>query len=266
MFKLKNKIQFINEENRMKYISAENISHLNQKKSKNLDFLLRKRFEWMNNFIEKNDVGIEVGSGIGFSKDYINNENFKITDISAGQHLDFKNIDAQNTGFEDQSFNFVIASNMVHHVPYPTKFFLEMNRILKKNGKLIIFEPYCSALLQLITMIMKHEGFDFTIDPWDENKPKSSEKDAWHGNIAVPNMIFDDKKKFENYLGNYFKFEFEKLTECLIFLNSGGVTSKTFYLPMSYFFLSIVDWIDSLLVRMAPSIFCLGRQIVLIKK
>tara|TARA_B100001029_G_scaffold132883_1_gene111760 strand:+ start:569 stop:1369 length:801 start_codon:yes stop_codon:yes gene_type:complete len=266
MFKLKNKIQFNNDENRMRYISEVNISRLNYKKSKNLDFLLRKRFEWMNNFIEKNDVGIEVGSGIGFSKDYIENENLKITDISSGTHLDFKNIDAQNTGFADQSFNYVIASNMVHHVPYPVKFFREMNRILKKNGRLIIFEPYCSILFQLVTIIMKHEGFDFTIDPWDENNPKSSEEDAWHGNIAVPNMMFDDKKKFKNYLGKYFEFEFEKLTECIIFLNSGGVTSKTFYLPMSYFFLSIVDLIDKFLVKIAPNIFCLGRQIVLIKK
>ncbi len=266
MFKLKNKVQFPSGKSRMKHISDISISRLQYKKSKNLDFLLRKRFEWMNKFIEKNDVGIEVGSGIGFSKDYINNVNLKITDISDAPHLDFKNIDAQNTGFENQSFNFVIASNMVHHVPYPKKFFDEMHRILKKNGKLIIFEPYCSVLFQLITIIMKHEGFDFTIDVWDENNPKSNVEDAWHGNIAVPNQIFDDKIKFNNYLGKYFKLEYDKLTECLIFLNSGGVTSKTIYLPMNYFFLNIIDLVDKLLVKLAPNIFCLGRQIVLIKK
>ena len=266
MFKLKNKAQFPNEKNRMRYISDKNISYFRYKKSKNLDFLLRKRFGWMNKFIEKNDLGIEVGSGIGFSKDYINTLNLKITDISDAPHLDFKNIDAQKTGFENQSFNFVIASNMVHHVPYPMKFFNEMHRILKKNGKLIIFEPYCSVLFQLVTIIMKHEGFDFTIDVWDENNPKSNIEDPWHGNIAVPNLIFDDKIKFNNHLGKYFKLEYDKLTECLIFLNSGGVTSKTIYLPMNYFFLNIFYFIDKFLVKLAPNIFCLGRQIVLIKK
>ena len=30
---------------------------------------------------------------------------------------------------------------------------------------------------------MKHEGFDFTINVWDEKKPKSDEKDIWAGNI-----------------------------------------------------------------------------------
>ena len=34
--------------------------------------------------------------------------------------------------FKDNTFDYVIASNMIHHVPYPIKFFKEMNRILKK--------------------------------------------------------------------------------------------------------------------------------------
>ena len=51
----------------------------------------------------------------------------------------------------------------------------------------------------------------------------------WAGNIAVPHLIFDDKKKLNEKLGKLFSLEFEELTECLIFLNSGGVTSKTFF-------------------------------------
>ena len=90
----------------------------------------------MNNFIKDADIGIEVGSGAGFSKEFINNKNFKLTDLGDDEHLDFKNIDAQNTGFENESFNYVIASNMIHHIPFPIKFFKEMNRILKRNGKL----------------------------------------------------------------------------------------------------------------------------------
>ena len=164
-----------------------------------------------------------------------------------------------------ESFDFVIASNMVHHIPYPIKFFKEMFRILKKNGKLIIFEPYCSVLLQIITILMKHEGFDFTVNPWDEKSPKSDDQDVWAGNIAVTNLIFDNKKKFNEYLGRYFKIEYEKLTECLIFLNSGGVTSKTFYIPMNNFFLNILNGIDTAIVKLFPNIFCLGRRIVLKK-
>ena len=64
----------------------------------------------MNSFIENHHYGIEVGSGTGFSKDYIENKNFKTSDISSASHLDFKNIDAQKTGFPDENFDYVIAS------------------------------------------------------------------------------------------------------------------------------------------------------------
>lgn len=267
MFKLTNKIDFSLNENRMKSISNVNqaIREFNLNKSKNLRFLLKQRFNWMNNFIDDKDVGIEVGSGAGFAKLYIKNKNFKTSDINNEKHLDFKKVNAQSTQFKNDSFDFIIASNMIHHVPYPIKFFREMHRILKKKGRLIIFEPYCSVLCQLATIVMRHEGFDFTVNVWDEKKPKSDEKNAWIGNIAVPNLIFDDRKLFNKHLGNFFSIYYEELTECFVFLNSGGVTSKTFYIPLPIFLLKLVNFVDKILVRMFPSFFCMGRRIVLKK-
>ena len=268
MFKLFKKIEFTQQSNRMKTHANTKIARefYNSTKSGNLKFLLNQRFNWMNTFINTNDIGIEVGSGAGFLKDFIKNKNLKLTDMSNDNHLDYKNIDAQKTNFKDESFDFVISSNMIHHLPYPIKFFNEMNRILKKNGKLIIFEAYCSISFQLATVLMKHEGFDFTVNVWDEKKPKSDEKNVWSGNIAVPNLIFDDKKKFNEKLGNLFTIEYEKFVECLIFLNSGGVTSKTFNIPMNNFFLNILNLLDKLLIKISKNIFCMGRRIVLIKK
>ena len=267
MFKIIKKIQFPKEANRMKTISNTEYAKKIYKESKNqnVKYLLKKRFGWMNDYIKINDVGIEVGSGSGFAKDFIKNENFKLSDLSDDDHLDYKNIDAQDTKFKNESFDYVIASNMIHHIPYPIKFFVEMNRILKKKGKLLIFEPYSSIITQLVTIIMRHEGFDFTINVWDEKVPKSDEKDVWSGNIAVSNLIFDDKSLFNEKLGKYFSIEYEELTECLIFLNSGGVTSKTFYIPMNNFFMGFLNFIDKLLIKFFPKIFCMGRKIVLTK-
>ena len=154
---------------------------------------------------------------------------------------------------------------MIHHIPYPVKYLREMNRILKKNGKLIIFEAYCSIFLQLATIIMKHEGFDFTKNVWDENDPKSDEQNAWAGNIAVSNLLFDDKKSFKKKMGNYFSIEYEEITEFLIFLNSGGVTSKTFHIPLPFFILRFINFLDKVLVKILPNIFGMGRRIVLRK-
>tara|TARA_A100001015_G_scaffold63944_1_gene70584 strand:+ start:4516 stop:5325 length:810 start_codon:yes stop_codon:yes gene_type:complete len=268
MLRIIKKIHFSADENRMNSIADTKIARkmYYSRKCKNIEFLLKKRFSWMNNFIKETDKGIEVGAGAGFSRDFIKNKNLKLSDMSNDDHLDLKNIDAQNTKLEEESLDFVIASNMIHHIPYPIKFFREMHRILRKDGKLIIFEPYCSIILQIATFIMKHEGFDFTLNVWDEKIPKSEEKNSWHGNIAVPHLIFDDKKKFDENLGKYFKFEYENLTECLVFLNSGGVTSKTWFLPLNNFFLNILHNFDKILIKFFPNIFCLGRRIVLVKK
>tara|TARA_X000000950_G_C13790958_1_gene609315 strand:- start:398 stop:1207 length:810 start_codon:yes stop_codon:yes gene_type:complete len=267
MLKISKKIQFSSSENKMSSIADTKMARdlYYSAKYPNVKFLLEKRFSWMNNFIKKEDKGIEVGSGAGFTKDFIKNKNFKLTDLGDDVHLDFKNIDAQNTRFEKESFDYVIASNMIHHIPFPMKFFREMNRILKRNGKLIIFESHCSIMFQIATSIMKHEGFDFTLNVWDEKNPKSDENNAWHGNIAVPHLIFDDKDGFRKNLGPLFKIEYDKFTECLIFLNSGGVTSKTKCIPMNRLFLNILHSIDKILVKFFPNIFCMGRRIVLKK-
>ncbi len=268
MLRIIDKVEFSPEQNKMKSVAntSKAIEMYNERKSENLRFLLKKRFDWMNKFIDEDDLGLEVGSGAGFAKHFIKNKNFKTSDLSNDQHLDFKKIDAQSTNFKSETFDYVVASNMIHHIPYPIKFFRDMYRILKKGGKLLIFESYCSITFQLATIIMRHEGFDFTVNVWDENKPKSDEKNAWAGNIAVPHLIFDNKEEFNKHLGNLFSIEYEKFSECLIFLNSGGVTSKTFYIPLPLFFIKILNFLDQCLIKLFPKIFCMGRKIVLRKK
>ena len=267
MLKILNKIKFDEKDNRMSKVGAteEVIKNYQKGKNKNLDYLLTKRFSWMNNFIKNSDVGLEVGAGAGLSKKFILNKNLKISDFSDHQHLDFKNVDAQKTSFEKGTFDYIISSNMLHHIPYPMKFFEETHRILKKDGKLIIEEVTCSLILQLVTILMKHEGFDFTVDPWSKTKPVTDEKNVWSGNIAVTNLIFDNMELFKKEIGNLYKIEHHKNYECLIFLNSGGVCSTTFYIPLNNFFLRIIDKIDNLLTKAFPQIFATGRQIVLKK-
>ena len=58
MFKLINKIQFSKESNRMKEIANTVIARklYQEAKSKNLKFLLKERFGWMNNFINNSGL------------------------------------------------------------------------------------------------------------------------------------------------------------------------------------------------------------------
>ncbi len=266
MLRIKDKIKFKHSENIMKQEGDVEQSINRIHGNKNLFTLLDERFRWMNNFINENDKGIEVGAAAGFSKKFIKSKNFKISDYDNLSHLDYKNVDAQNTGFKDNEFDFVISSNMIHHLPFPLKFFDEMHRILKKGGKLIIFDAHCSLLLQIVLILMRHEGFDFTKNVWSYENPSTDSQDLWSGNSAVPYLIFNDKKQFEEKMGNKFRLKYQVLCECFLFLNSGGVTAKTFYIPMNFFFLKIIKFIDKILTKIFPSVFALAYKIVLEKK
>ena len=234
------------------------------KKNKNLYFLLKKRYDWMNSYIKGDQYGIEVGSGSGLSKEFIKSKNYLITDFTDKEWLDKKMIDALNTNLVSNSFDFVIASNMIHHVPYPMLFFKEMDRILKPGGHMIIQDVNCSLMLKLLLVLMNHEGYDSTVDVFDKRKICTDPQDLWAGNNSIPNLLFDNEKKFEKEV-NQFKVIFHNYSEFLTFINSGGVVSKIFYLPLPNFFLKLFYFIDTILCKLAPSFFALQRQIVLKK-
>ncbi len=51
----------------------------------------------------------------------------------------FKQANAENIPFEDQFFDFVFMTDVIHHIPDIRKMFSEIHRILKSQGKVCIF-------------------------------------------------------------------------------------------------------------------------------
>ena len=153
---------------RSKYYSERN---------NNLVALLENRYKWMNEYINDDDIGIEFGAGSGFSKDFIINDNFKISDYADYDWLDEKQINALDTPYERNSFDFVVSSNMIHHIPYPLQYLKEMSRILKPDGKLLIQEVNCSLMLKIILRIMRHEGYSYNHDIFDQENICTNKND-----------------------------------------------------------------------------------------
>ena len=234
-------------------------------KNRNLNWLLRSRFVWMNNYIEFKQIGLELGSGIAASKEFIKCGNFSVSDFSNSNWLDIKNVDALQTGFPTASFDFIIVSNTIHHLAFPKKFFKEAHRILKPNGKLIIQDIYTSFLMRVLLKVTKHEGFNEAINVYSEQIPCNEPYDPWSANCSIPKLLFKYRDKFEAELPNWEVIHYKNV-EFLSFANSGGVIAKTNYIKLGPKLLAIQDRIDKFLCWALPEVFSLQLQIVLVKK
>ena len=240
-------------------------AYYQKQNNQNLQFLLQGRFEWMNSYIKSGDKGIELGAGIGASKDFIKCEDFKLTDFNESEWLDITNVDALNTGFPPETFDFLIASNLIHHLAKPAIFFNECSRILKPDGLLLIQEINTSFIMRLILRIMRHEGYDENVDAFDPNVTCNNPTDPWSANCSIPKILFSNHKRFNQQFAE-FEIVRDLKTEFLIFLNSGGVIAKTRYIPMRRIALRATKKVDDYLIRMSEDLFPLQRQIVLRKR
>ncbi len=225
-----------------------------------LVYLLEKRYSWMNNFIKSEDIGIELGCGTGLSKLFIKSKNFIITDFIHNEWID-KKIDAMKMQFNDNSLDYIIASNVIHHLAKPYFFMEECTRVLKKRGKIIIQEAHTSLLLRILLKLKDHEGFSYDMDVFNKGSNFSSSEDPWACNIAIPSLLFDDREQFESNFP--FKIIHNIFTECLLWPLSGGIApvGKQINLPRSI--LKVVDIFDSILIALSKDIFALQRQTVL---
>ncbi len=229
----------------------------------NLNFLFEKRFNWMNDYIGETDEVLEVGCGVGVTKLFVNKGNITLSDVVAHPWVD-RQEDALKLSYGDESIDVLIANNMTHHLAQPLKFFQEAYRVLKKGGRILIQEVNCSFLLQRLLRFMHIEDFNFNVDVFDINNICTNPQNPWDGNNAIPNLLFDDVCKFEKSVP-YFKVVEQKYSECFIYIFSGGISGKTFTIPLPYPALNIIDGIDNILVSTLPMVFALQRRVVLEK-
>ena len=234
-------------------------------KNKNLVYLLEARFLWMQTYLKDRERGLELGAGIGASKLILKDTNLELSDVVDSPWLDHRNVDALDTKFPSESYDYVIASNMLHHVAKPNKFFSEVARVMKPGGLLLLNEANTSLMSKVILILMRHEGFNDDAKVFDPNYICNDPDDPWSANCSIPRLLFDDKIEFH---ANFPDWEIlhDSKHEFLTFINSGGVTAKFFYVPLNQGLFKITSRIDEVLALFFPNIFALGRRVVLRKK
>ena len=73
--------------------------------------------------------------------------------VVTGRSYQFKEIDAQDIPFEDETFDTVIANFMLYHVPDRPKALSEIKRVLKAGGKLIAATAGEQHMIEMVKYI-----------------------------------------------------------------------------------------------------------------
>jgi len=233
--------------------------------NKNLIYLLNKRFSWMEKYINKKKIIIELGSGNGCIKKIINNKKIILTDIIKYPWID-KKVDMLKINLEKKYLKKVdvfIINHSLHHCANPALTLKKMSIYLKKNGYILINEPETSFFLKFIQVILDDESWSLKSKVFN-SKSIFNPKNPWISNTAIAQLLFKNNKKFQEHFPQYKIIE-NKLSEFFIFLNSGGVNSSFFHIKLNNFFLRILNIIDEILIFFLPNIFALNRTIVLKK-
>lgn len=130
----------------------------------------------------KNQKVLFVGVGTGADLELINHRELNITAIDYSNEMlerakvkfkdssiQFLKMDAQNMSFNDNQFDVVVGSLVLSVVPNADKCTKEMIRVLKPNGKIIIFDKFSpkgkklSPLKKVIRPIIKLLGTDIGV-------------------------------------------------------------------------------------------------------
>jgi SAM-dependent methyltransferase len=140
---------------------------------------------------------LEIGGGSGNFKEYF--PDAISSDILFVKWLDAV-LDAHHLPFGNETFENIILFDVLHHLQDPVSFFSDAERVLKHGGRIIMMEPYISLASFIVYRFFHFEGMSWYIDPFDP-VGWSKEKKPFHGNQAIPTLIF---KKYKHLFDDKF--------------------------------------------------------------
>lgn len=176
---------------------------------------------------------VEIGSGGGFLKEII--PEVVTSDVIEGPGID-KVFFAEKMPFKNKSVSAFIMIDVLHHIKDPRKAFNEMERCLKKDGKIIMIEPFKSLWGYFIYKYLHYEHFDPS-SGW-EVKGKGRMSDS---NTALPWIIFvRDRHIFEKEFPNLKIIKVEGHSP-FRYLLSGGLTKPQFAPTFTYPFIKFTE-------------------------
>jgi hypothetical protein len=203
-----------------------------------------------------NGKRIELGAGSSF----FNKIDFNIekTDVVAGPDI-ARVVDATKMPYKKNEIKTFFGVFFFHHLQNPYKFLDEVSRCCKKNGGVILIEPFHGPLSRFIHSHMHKNEF------YDRNGPaiKNTSLPMSDANQALSYIVFfRDKLFFEQKYNDLEIIQLKKINSYLRYIISGGINFKQL---LPDFMVPIIRLIEIILTPISY-FFCVHYLIVIKKK
>lgn len=115
---------------------------------------------------------VELGSGIGRLREIV--PEARLTDVEPTRWSD-EVVDAEALPYADAAVGNLVLLDVFHHLGRPAAFLDEARRVLQPGGRVIILDPYCSALSTVAYRVFHHERTDLAGEPFEEDAAVSAD-------------------------------------------------------------------------------------------
>jgi SAM-dependent methyltransferase len=163
---------------------------------------------------------VEIGAGGGFYRQM--RKEVRALDIRPGADVDVVG-SAMSLPFGPACASAVLMLNVLHHLPDPTMFFRECERVLKPGGRACLIEPYAGPLSRRLIKPLHHET-------WDEDGTWQLEElgPMTGANMALPSIIFvRDRARYDAEFPRL-PVDRLRLHTIALYALSGGVSMRSF--------------------------------------
>ncbi|HUO08672.1 MAG TPA: class I SAM-dependent methyltransferase [Phycisphaerae bacterium] len=150
---------------------------------------------------------VELGGGSGNFKEYFQQHHsgqgkLIATDVVPTHHCDLA-VDAMAMPFPDAGIDNIVMQDVLHHIPFPLRFFAEAQRVLRPGGRIVMTEPYISPASRIVFKLAHPEPVVPSAQIFGENASNDPSplrgSGAFASNQATPTrLFFKDRQLFEN--------------------------------------------------------------------